>query len=1365
MLTRVEREETRAAMDAGESIIPEQETRYQPNPDLPAVFPETPEEADEAIRTGVQQGENPWYEDLGRGVIYGGLEGLINTGDSLLDLGNMIEAGLDIDETDAEIVGNKGMREYLGLEEDAYSIDSLDTTGQIAAAITQFGVGMIPATRVIRGANLAGRVATNLSRMISKYTPGSNAVDMGSGASRFGRLAMSEGTKKFLKKTAETGATGALAEQFAFDPDDPRLADALYETDIPFLADAADMLRAKETDTETIKRVKMAMEGMGIGLVIDTAGGVATRVFGRFYKPKVSASDKEAIVQATGKAQVSLDEAVKSAAEKFSVEDFEKLKTLLEEATPTRNFGRVVDFLREKGQYEGTEMEKYFGSINANKLVLGGLEPYNLIRETAELMAEKAKAAGEDFPPKKSWTETFSDADANLLGAENVDQLKEALEGTATSPLVLHGEMTGIELSADLSNLTTYVVAARQTLADSASYVMATARTARGIKGNVGEASEEYIEAKGAYAQALFAHRALQETVNNISNESGRLLNSFNMPISGAGKARYLKDLLAEGGEDLDKLIEASAVDNLTAANFDKMMREKMGKVENRVNKAIGEYWYNSILSATDTAAINFMGSVGVQANRIFLEGGMAALSGGLRRLAGAAPEETSSFSDLASGIRGMTTAKTDYNPNAVVLEEVAGAQLIEGRVMEHIAAGKYGASTFQEAEEILKRKGKADPRKHMREMAKKELESELMAGYSNAFKTAILAFQALMEKPQARARFAERNQSEFVQQGGAQAIASQGKVYSPAGNFIGKVVRFPTNVMAGTDVLFKSISQNRYLYEEAHRLMRGLRDDFKKTGEVRELIDADGKKIKISAADFMPPDIDPATGRLSARSVNYGALVERLVANPPVEILERANKKMLEDVFQQDTFLTKATLHARKLGDTVGKAPGYLLKQAGVPPEIADFVQVPLGTMLIPFVKTPINIAMYAIDRTPLVGMLTASNRELMREGGASIDQLVARQSVGLAFLGLGQYAAQEGYITGGLPSDPVIRQNLTQSGWQPYSVYYDGKYYPYSRMDPFAMFAGFSAMVQTATKQVFESGELSTTEKRDLLMVADLLSRRIGEGAMVMIGDKTYLQNLGELMGGYFNPKSSLPNTLAGVAGNAVGGMIPSILSRAGESFELTTFYDPVLRDTYVDVDFFEKFLYHATAKLPGVREKIGLKLFPSVDQFGEHRIRGKGFPFQALPLTRVTPEKDTAEMSRELYRLGERAKFVDDDFTIPGSEQKIKLTKEWYYYRSRVEGAEYARLLRNAMDTETYQNSSDKVRRDFIKKAKKAAQNHALHKLYEKPVIDAILNSTGRTDLIKDAQRQDVYDSQEKVRNNYINIIEQFNRDGLQ
>ena len=115
---------------------------------------------------------------------------------------------------------------------------------------------------------------------------------------------------------------------------------------------------------------------------------------------------------------------------------------------------------------------------------------------------------------------------------------------------------------------------------------------------------------------------------------------------------------------------------------------------------------------------------------------------------------------------------------------------------------------------------------------------------------------------------------------------------------------------------------------------------------------------------------------------------------------------------------------------------------------------------------------------------------------------------------------------------------------------------------------------------------------------MVADLLSRRIGEGAMVMIGDKTYLQNLGELMGGYFNPKSSLPNTLAGVAGNAVGGMIPSILSRAGESFELTTFYDPVLRDTYVDVDFFEKFLYHATAKLPGVREKIGLKLFPSVD-----------------------------------------------------------------------------------------------------------------------------------------------------------------------
>ena len=100
-----------------------------------------------------------------------------------------------------------------------------------------------------------------------------------------------------------------------------------------------------------------------------------------------------------------------------------------------------------------------------------------------------------------------------------------------------------------------------------------------------------------------------------------------------------------------------------------------------------------------------------------------------------------------------------------------------------------------------------------------------------------------------------------------------------------------------------------------------------------------------------------------------------------------------------------------------------------------------PLLKIFLPFYKTPTNIVLQVMARTPL-GMLSPGMRKLFESGDkADFDIAVSRVALGSAFMGMFAMAADTGsdadtIITGSGPQSKGSKAAWRRSGFQPYSI-----------------------------------------------------------------------------------------------------------------------------------------------------------------------------------------------------------------------------------------------------------------------------------------------------------------------------------------
>ena len=122
-----------------------------------------------------------------------------------------------------------------------------------------------------------------------------------------------------------------------------------------------------------------------------------------------------------------------------------------------------------------------------------------------------------------------------------------------------------------------------------------------------------------------------------------------------------------------------------------------------------------------------------------------------------------------------------------------------------------------------------------------------------------------------------------------------------------------------------------------------------------------------------------------------------------------------------------------------------------------------PMMRFILPFVRTPSNIARRAIERSPLelAGLLSKNSdlRKALQSKGPERDMAIARLGTGAAIMSTFAYLASTGMVTGSPPENRKLRKSMEREGVQWYSVKVGEKWYSYNRLDPVGVIAGMAA------------------------------------------------------------------------------------------------------------------------------------------------------------------------------------------------------------------------------------------------------------------------------------------------------------------
>ncbi|MFN4840176.1 MAG: hypothetical protein ACK5MB_07400 [Phycisphaerales bacterium] len=185
---------------------------------------------------------------------------------------------------------------------------------------------------------------------------------------------------------------------------------------------------------------------------------------------------------------------------------------------------------------------------------------------------------------------------------------------------------------------------------------------------------------------------------------------------------------------------------------------------------------------------------------------------------------------------------------------------------------------------------------------------------------------------------------------------------------------------------------------------------------------------------------------RRVAREGLTGEAAQRRMAetldDPPDDILEAAERAMHDLTFtRSDGKFERGLSHLRAMIDRGS----------------TQLVGLPIASLVMPFMRTPLNLTSMAVQYSPLAH-LSARARNALAAGGAEAEIAKAKIAVGSALWSVWMGMAMDGQITGGGPNNPAQRDALMRTDksggniWQPYSVRFGDRWYSFERLDPFA-------------------------------------------------------------------------------------------------------------------------------------------------------------------------------------------------------------------------------------------------------------------------------------------------------------------------
>ena len=267
--------------------------------------------------------------------------------------------------------------------------------------------------------------------------------------------------------------------------------------------------------------------------------------------------------------------------------------------------------------------------------------------------------------------------------------------------------------------------------------------------------------------------------------------------------------------------------------------------------------------------------------------------------------------------------------------------------------------------------------------------------------------------------------------------------------------------------------------------------------GAEDEFFKAVGYRMELNALAYRTARKEGLTGEA------LGARVRDLIENPTEEIHINATNMARVQTFTND----------------LGDSGQYIQKLAN---------SHPMLKILLPFVRTPVNIVKYIAHRNPLMAPFSQHVRQEIMAGGVRKDAAIAKLTLGSSVMGVGLGLSFEGTITGGGPKDPQTRRALRLTGWQPYSIKIGDTWHSFNRLDPLGMFLGLAADTAEVMKHATDEDRENIAIATSLALAKNLTSktylRGISETLNAINDPDRYAERYFQRMGATFTPATSL-------------------------------------------------------------------------------------------------------------------------------------------------------------------------------------------------------------------------------------------------
>ena len=263
------------------------------------------------------------------------------------------------------------------------------------------------------------------------------------------------------------------------------------------------------------------------------------------------------------------------------------------------------------------------------------------------------------------------------------------------------------------------------------------------------------------------------------------------------------------------------------------------------------------------------------------------------------------------------------------------------------------------------------------------------------------------------------------------------------------------------------------------------------------------------------------------------------------------------------------------------------------------------IGDVILPFTKTPANLAMRGFEYSPAGFVKTFNdfaNTKKANKGtmtNADISRFLgdlSKNITGSGMILLGYSLAKNGIITGGYSEDKNERNWQKLKGYQPNAFHIGNKYYTYDWAQP----SSIPLIIGTAIYEGINKMEKEESSEFEALTQG---AKSLGQG-LINASDAWFnlspLQNVANILGGGDNASygntSPATNILETVA-EYPQTLIPSVLGATARANDTT------IRNAYDSTSYANTYVNKMKSKIPGLSKTLPA----SYDVWGEERKRG--------------------------------------------------------------------------------------------------------------------------------------------------------------